>query len=157
MGVNGHCQTARRGAKRAIALMRLRTGARNAVNLLSALVILINAAVPYWHAAQRMAVWAAASAEPQAKHHAAMAGGAECPMHQAGTSEQKGGDETPPTKKPCPLCQALQLFSPGVTQPSLAFLPCAPAAVAAFVPHRLELKSGRETAEQGRPRAPPLA
>ncbi len=86
-----------------------------------------------------------------------MAAGVECPLHQAGTSEKKGTDEAPANKKPCPLCQALQLFSPGVAQPGLVFIPSAPPAFAALVPSQVELKAARVTAEQGRPRAPPLA
>jgi len=138
-------------------LLRLRGTPRNAVILFAALVLLFNAAVPYWHAAQRAQAWALALADSDAKHKAALAGGEECPLHNAGTDGQKGGDEAPLSKKPCPLCQALQMFSPGLTQPGFLFVPSAPLAIAAFVPHRLELKSGRETAEQGRPRAPPLA
>lgn len=157
MGKNGHRVTGRRRAFCAAGLLRPWPSLRNAVNLFAALLILANAAVPYWHAAQKAQAFASALADPAANHNAAMAEGVECPLHNSGTSGQKDGDQTPHNKKPCPLCQALQLFSPGLTQPGFAFLPCAPLAVAAYIPHRVELKSGRETAEQGRPRAPPLA
>ncbi len=151
MGRNGHRLAGRRRASCAAGLLRPWASLRDAVSLFAALLILTNAAVPYWHAAQKAQAWASAFANP------AMADGVECPLHNSGTGGQKGGGEAPLTKKPCPLCQALQLFSPGVTQPGFAFLPCGPLAVAAFIPHRVELKSSRETAEQGRPRAPPLA
>jgi len=157
MGKKGRRHTGRRSACRAVGLLRLWGNPRNAIILFATVVLLFNAAVPYWHAAQRAQAWALALAEPAAKHHATLAGGVDCPLHNNGTGGQEGGDEAPLGKKPCPLCQALQLFSPGLAQPGFIVVPCAPPAVAAFVPHRLELKSGRETAEQGRPRAPPLA
>lgn len=129
---------------------------KNAVSFFAAFVLLINAAVPYWHAGQKAQAWAAAAASEHA-HHAAMQAGAECPLHAAGSAEKKGGEEAPPAGKLCPLCQALQLFSPGVAQPSFVFLPCDGPDIAAFVPQGTELRRGFEIPEQGRPRAPPLA
>ncbi len=157
MGKKGHRQIGRRRASCATGLLGLDASRRSAISLFAALLILTNAAVPYWHAAQKAQAWAAARTDPHAMHHAAMAAGIECPLHSVGTGGQKGSDEAPLSKKPCPLCQALQLFSPGTTQPGFVFLPCAPLAVAAFVPHRVELKAGHDILERGRPRAPPLA
>jgi hypothetical protein len=157
MGNKERWQIGRRGASCAASCMRAWASPQIAVSLFSALLILANAAVPYWHAAQKAQAWASAIAAPPAMRHAAMAAGVDCPLHNAGTGRQKDGDKAPASKKPCPLCQALQFFSPGVTRPGFAFLPCAPLAVAAFVPHRVELKTGQDIAEQGRPRAPPLA
>ncbi len=157
MSRKGHGQGGRARAFCAADLLRLCAGQRKSLTFLAALVLLVNAAVPYWHAAQKLQVWTSAYAEPQAKHQAAMAAGVECPLHHAGTSEKKGTDEAPANKKPCPLCRALQLFSPGVALPGFALDACAPDAVAASVPHRTELKLARYTGEQARPRAPPIA
>ena len=156
MGVTVHRHAGRKRVIRAIRSLRLLIGPHNAVNFLAAFVLLINSAVPYWHAAQKAQAWALAFSEPAVKHQAALDGGVECPMHSIGGGEKKGS-EAPPGKKPCPLCQALQLLSPGVTQPGFAYLPCAAPVKAAFLPHRVALQTGRQTQEQGRPRAPPLA
>jgi hypothetical protein len=155
MGVKWNRHTGRVRVISAMPRLRAFLGSKNAVSLVAAFVLLINAAVPYWHAAQRAQAWAAAFSEPALKHRAAMAAGVECPLHSALGGEKK--DDGGAGKKPCPLCQALQLFSPGVAQPSFAFLPCAAPALAAFLPPRIELGHSRAIPEQGRPRAPPLA
>lgn len=157
MGKKGYRLTGRVRASRAIALLRLFACQREAVAFLAALILLVNAAVPYWHAAQMAEAGAAALAKQHAAHHAAMSAPAGCPLEHAGTAGQTGGDEAPLSKKPCPLCQALQLFSPGVAQPGFAFVPCAPHTVAALVPHQAELVVARYAGVQARPRAPPLA
>jgi hypothetical protein len=155
MGVKWNRHTGRVRVIGAMPRLRPLFGPKNAVSLFAAFVLLINAAVPYWHAAQKAQAWAAAFSEPAVKHQAAMAAGVECPLHDALGGEKK--DDGGASKKPCPLCQALQLFSPGVAQPSFAFQPCAEPGIAAFVPHRIELGYGPAIPEQGRPRAPPLA
>lgn len=157
MGVGWNRHTGRNRVIRASGFLRPLLGAKHAISLFAAFIILLNAAVPYWHAAQRVQAWAAALSQPAAEHLPAMAGGVECPLHSAHAAHKQGSGEAPPRLKPCPLCQALQLFSPGVAQPSFAYLPCAQPSVAAFTAHRIELALSHEIPEQGRPRAPPLA
>lgn len=151
MGVRGHPQIGRRCAIRASGLLRLFPSGGETLGLFAAILILINAVVPYWHSAQKVQAWAAASA------HAAMDAAVECPLHVNGPEGQKDSGKAPIGEKPCPLCQALQLFSPGVAPPAFTFVPCASIEAAALVPSLAELKSGRLTREDGRPRAPPLA
>ncbi len=157
MGKKGYGQAGRARAIRAAALLRLWACRRETAGFFAALVLLLNAAVPYWHAGQKLQAFASAFAEPHARHHIASFAKLECHQKAGGTSEKRGGDEAPPNKQSCPLCQALQFFSPGVAQPGLAFVPSAPPAFAALVPSQVELKAARFIAEQGRPRAPPLA
>lgn len=151
MGVRGHPQTGRRCAIRASGFLRLFPSGGETLGLFAAILILINAVVPYWHSAQKMQAWAAASA------HAATYGAVECSLHANGPEGQKDSGKAPNGEKPCPLCQALQLFSPGVAPLAFTFVPCASVEAAVPVPPLAELKSGRLTREDGRPRAPPLA
>ncbi len=153
MGANGHRLTGGKHARHAAALLRLGCSPGNGVILFAALVILVGAFIPSWHAGQKMAAEAAALAELQTGHSQEF----DCHHTPSTPSGQNKSDGAPAKQKPCPLCLALQLLSPGLTQPGVVLLPRASHAVAAFVPDRAELKLGRETAGEARPRAPPLA
>jgi len=157
MGIVGHRLAGAKRAHRAAGRLRLTGRQRNAVSLFAALVIILGALIPSWHAAQKMAAQDSPPADRQSAHSAGHSTAPHCHGIDGGTSEQKRGDGAPIKQKPCPLCLALQLFSPGVAQPDFIFLPCAQLAVAAFVPHYAKLKAGREPAGLARPRAPPAA
>jgi hypothetical protein len=142
---------------RASGILRLAPRQVKAVSLFAACLLFIGSLVPSWHAAQKAAAQASVLAGLQTVSQDAVIGVPYCHNADSGAPGQKGSDGTPLKSKSCPLCLALQLFSCGVTQPGLTILPNARLAAATFIPHRTELKAGRETAEQGRPRAPPRA
>ena len=141
---------------RAVASLCGLTRKRKSLSLLAAVLLLLNAAVPYWHAAQKLQAETSAYADPEARQDSPAFGGAECHQDSA-AQEQHGSRQAPASKRGCPLCQALQLFSPGAAPPVSAFIPCAPHAVAAALPRPAELKAPGHTAGQSQPRAPPLA
>jgi hypothetical protein len=157
MSRNGHWQSGRAGALRAFKLLCLLASQRKALSFFAALVLLFNAAVPYWHAAQKAQAWASAYRVPQAKHESLPSAELECHHRDGAAPAQTGNDQAPPDKQSCPLCKALQHLSPSIAPPVFVFIPCAPPAFAALVPSKVELKAARNIAEQGRPRAPPLA
>jgi hypothetical protein len=142
---------------RAAELLRLLASQRKALSFFAALLLLLNAAVPYWHAAQKAQAWASAYANPDVRHNAPKAAELECHRQDGAASEQKDNNQAPANKQSCPLCKALQHLSLGVAQPDFAFIPCAPPTFAILLPSKVELKAARDIAEQGRPRAPPLA
>jgi hypothetical protein len=157
MRENGYRRGGRVSALRAAALLYILTRQRKALGFLAALLLLLNAAVPYWHAAQKIQAWTSAYADPEARHEAPLSLAFECHQENVAAPEQQDGKQAPASKLPCPLCQALQLFSPGTAPPAFAFLPSAPHAVAASLPRPAELRGTGHTAGQAQPRAPPLA
>ncbi len=129
-----------------------------ALGFLATLLLLFNAAVPYWHAAQKVQAWASAYADPEARHEAQTYAELECHHLDGAAPEQRGSDQPPSKTQTCPLCKALLLFSPGAAPPAVAFLPrTAPAIAAAAIPPLAELMAAAHAGEQARPRAPPLA
>jgi len=130
---------------------------RKALSFLAAALLLLSAAVPYWHAAQKLQAWTSAYADPEARHQSPPSVALECHQTDSATPEQQDGDQAPANKQPCPLCQALQLFSPGTAPPAIAFIPCAPLSVAASLPRPAEPMVRSHHAGQAQPRAPPLA
>ena len=157
MGVNVHKLAGGRRARRATVWLCLPGRLGNGVQLFAAFVVLLGALIPSWHASQKMAAFASYIAELRTSHPTRLTVEIDCHKMDVSTSGQKKSGDAPLKQRPCPLCIALQLFSPGVIQPVQLTLAPAPLAVAAFIPRHAEPKTGREFAEQGRPRAPPLA
>jgi hypothetical protein len=156
MGAKGHRHSRRARALRAAGQLRLWFCRRQTLSFLAAAVLLLNAAVPYWHAGQRLQAWASAYAEPQGKHDVSAV--LECHYDGGSVPGQQDSNQLPLQKQACPLCKALLLFSPGAAPPVMAFVPCAPlAAVALAAPAAVELVPAAYGGEQARPRAPPLA
>ncbi|MGO9170630.1 MAG: DUF2946 family protein [Rhodomicrobium sp.] len=159
MGVNGHRLAGGKRARRVTGRLRLIGRRGNAVSLFAALVLLLGTFIPSWHAAQEAAAqdFALAGLQALAGDGAGASGELICHHEDEDTPGVPAGNEAPVSKKSCPLCLALQHFSPAVAQRSLAFLPSVRQAVAAVIPHAGELKTARETEDHARPRAPPLA
>ena len=157
MSKNGYGQGGGVGVLRAVALLCLLTRHRKALSFICAALLLLNAAVPYWHAGQKLQAWTSAYADPEARHESLPSVALECHQPDGAAPEQQDSNQAPASKRPCPLCQALQLFSPGAAPPVITFIPCAPHAVAALLPRPAELKAPGHNAGQAQPRAPPLA
>jgi hypothetical protein len=150
-----HRQATKARARGAGGLLLRWARRRKILSFLAVAVLLVNTAVPYWHAGQRLRAWATAYSELQAKHGASA--DLEC-HHAAGAAAgQQDSSRLPIQKQTCPLCKALQLFSPGAAPPVLAFFPNAPIdAIALAAPEALPFTAGYE-GEHARPRAPPAA
>ena len=157
MGRNGHRHSGAGHLLRAVASLRHLARQRKTLSFLAAALLLLSAAVPYWHAAQKLQAWTSAYADPEARHQYPPSVALECHQTDSATPEQQDGDQAPANKQPCPLCQALQLFSPGTAPPAIAFIPCAPLSVAASLPRPAEPMVRSHHAGQAQPRAPPLA
>ena len=157
MGGNGYRESVTAGALRVIAPLHFRVRQRKALGFLAALLLLFNAAVPYWHAAQKIQAWASAYADPEFRHEAQPYAELECHRLDGAAPDRRDSDRPPSKKQTCPLCKALLLFSPGAAPPALAFIPCAACAIAAVVPPQADLTAIAYAGEQARPRAPPLA
>ncbi len=143
----------RPAGRRATSSSRLLSGPRAAVSFFSALILLFGVLVPSWHQAR---VGELAQLQVLLGEQAEALSVSICHHEDGGTSDLPGDDGSPLCKKPCPLCLALQHHSPAVAPRGIAWPAYTGIAVAAFVPHRTELRAARSTAEQGRPRAPPL-
>lgn len=156
MSRNGYRQGGGVGVLRAVTLLRLLVCHRKALSFIVAALLLLTAAVPYWHAAQKVQAWTSAYADPEARHEVLPSVALECHQDSA-APERQDGNQAPASKQPCPLCLALQLFSPGTAPPVIAFIPSAPPAVAALLPRPAEFKAAGYTGGQAQPRAPPLA
>jgi hypothetical protein len=150
-----HWRTGKACASRMTGLLCIRAGRRQTLGFLALLLLLLNAAVPYWHASQSLLSWGFAYAQPQAKHDASAQ--LECHHNSSGGPAQTDSAKGPLQKQGCPLCKALLLFSPGTASPGLAFVPCAPQAVIALVARPAERMTPSETRGKPRPRAPPFA
>jgi hypothetical protein len=111
-------------------------GRRHSLSLLAALVLLLSAAVPFWHAGQRLQSWGAAFAEPQSRHDASAH--FDCHHQSSSGSAQTDGANGPLQKRSCPLCKALLLFPACVTAPEVAFVPYVPQAGIALAAHEAE-------------------
>jgi hypothetical protein len=157
MGRNGYRHCGGVHALRAVASLRHLPRQRKALSFLAAALLLLSAAVPYWHAAQKVQAWTSAYADPEVRHDVRPSVALECHQEDSAKPEQQDGNRTPANKQTCPLCQALQLFSPGATAPAIAFIPCAPHSVAASLPRPAEPMVRSHHAGQAQPRAPPLA
>jgi hypothetical protein len=156
MGGNGYRQSKGARTLRAAISLRLLVRHQKALSFILAALLLLIAAVPYWHAAQKVQAWTSAYADPEARHEAVPSAALECHQDSA-APERKDGNQAPASKQPCPLCLALQLFSAGTAPPVIAFIPSAPHAVAALFPRPAEYKAAGYTGGQAQPRAPPLA
>jgi hypothetical protein len=157
MNRKGHRQAKKARVLRAAELLFAWFYRRHTLSFLAATVLLLNAAVPYWHAGQRLQAWASAYAEPQAKHDAMPSAELECHHGSSSVPEQKDSNQPPLQKQACPLCKALLLFSPGAAAPAMAFAPCAPPAAVALAAPPAEPTAAARAEGQARPRAPPLA
>ncbi len=157
MSRNGYGQGGGVGVLRAVTLLRLLFCHRKALSFIFAALLLLNAAVPYWHAGQKLQAWTSAYADPEARHESLPSVALECHQPNGAAPEQQDGNRAPADKRPCPLCQALQLFSPGAAPPVITFIPCAPHAIAALLPRPAEQKAPGYKAGQAQPRAPPSA
>jgi hypothetical protein len=157
MGGNGYRHSEVVHTPRAVASLRHLARQRKTLSFLAAALLLLSAAVPYWHAAQKLEAWTSAYADPEARHESLPSVELECHQTDGAAPEQQDGNRTPTDKRPCPLCQALQLFSPGTAAPAIAFIPCAPHSVAALLPRPAEPIARSHHAGQAQPRAPPLA
>src|SRR5208282_4232179 len=130
-----------RRAHRVTVRLRLTDRQRNAVSLFAALVLFLGALIPSWHAAQDAGRdFALAGLQALAANGTAASGQLICHHEDEDTSGLPAGGEAPLSKKSCPLCLALQHFSPAVAQRSLAYLPCLRQAYAAVIPPAGELK-----------------
>jgi hypothetical protein len=157
MSKTGYGQGGGVGVLRAVTLLRRLLRHRKALSFIFAALLLLNAAVPYWHAGQKLQAWTSAYAAPEARHESLPSAALECHQPDGAAPQQQDGNRAPTDKRPCPLCQALQLFSPGTAPPAITFIPCAPHAVAALLPRPPEQKTPAYKAEQAQPRAPPSA
>jgi hypothetical protein len=159
MGVNGHRLVGGKRARRVTGRLRLIGRRGNAVSLFAALVLLLGTLIPSWHAAQQAVGpdFALAGIQALAGDGAGASGELICHHQDEDTSGLPAGNEAPVSKKSCPLCLALQHFSPAVAQRSLVFLPSVRQAGAAVIPYGGELNAAREAEDHARPRAPPLA
>ena len=86
---------------------------RKALGFLATLLLLFNAAVPYWHAAQKVQAWASAYADPEARHEAQTYAELECHHLDGAAPEQRGSDQPPSKTQTCPLCKALAALFAG--------------------------------------------
>jgi hypothetical protein len=153
MRKTGYGQGGGVGVSRAVTLLRH----RKTLGFIFAALLLLNAAVPYWHAGQELQTWTSAYADPEARHESLPSVALECHQPDSAAPQQQDNNRAPADKRPCPLCQALQLFSPGTAPPAITFIPCAPNAIAALHPRPLEQKAPGFKAEQAQPRGPPSA
>ncbi|MGO8953330.1 MAG: DUF2946 family protein [Rhodomicrobium sp.] len=147
-------------ARRVTGRLRLAGRPGNAVGLFAVLVLFLGALIPSWHAAQNTAGSNFALAGIQALAGNGTAAPGEFICHHDEDEDTPGppaGGEAPLSKKSCPLCLALQHFSPAVPQRGLAFLPSVRQAFATVIPPAGELKAPRKAEDHARPRAPPLA
>ncbi len=132
---------------------------RNAVSLFAAVILLFGATVPSWHAANSLkaaafdlaALQTIFGSEPEAFSASI------CHHDETGTPEAPADGPPLPGKTHCPLCLALQIFSPAVSPQGFVLPAFSGQTVSLFALPGVALRDERAFASLGRPRAPPSA